>query len=66
MLRPVRYESSLAIVIHLDPEGDSKLKNWGRDLSVSILPIHGDYIPRRSQTISNELYVFGLLFARSI
>jgi len=42
-----RYEPTLAIVIHCDPEGNSKLKNWGRDLGISILPLCGpsDLIP---------------------
>ena len=34
-----RYESSLAIVIHSDPQGNEKLKNWGKEKGISILPI---------------------------
>ncbi|MCY3840148.1 MAG: hypothetical protein OXH09_16115 [Gammaproteobacteria bacterium] len=34
-----RYESSLAIVIHNDPQGNEKLKNWGKEKGISILPI---------------------------
>src|SRR5690554_913521 len=26
-----RFESTLAIFVHRDPEGNGKLKNWGRD-----------------------------------
>ncbi|WP_219812556.1 ATP-binding protein [Pseudomonas syringae] len=34
-----RLEGSLAIVVHADPEGDRKLKNWGREQGLAILPI---------------------------
>ncbi|TAW18463.1 Cdc6/Cdc18 family protein [Rhizobium ruizarguesonis] len=36
-----RLEPTVAIVIHLDPTGNTKLKNWGRDVAISILPIDG-------------------------
>jgi hypothetical protein len=36
-----RLEPTVSIVIHLDPSGNSKLKNWGRDVAISILPIDG-------------------------
>ncbi|MFB9985360.1 hypothetical protein ACFSQQ_09740 [Mesorhizobium kowhaii] len=35
-----RFENNIAIVIHFDPEGNSKIRNWGRDQSISILPIN--------------------------
>lgn len=34
-----RLEGTLAIVVHADPDGNSKLKNWGREQGVAILPI---------------------------
>jgi hypothetical protein len=34
-----RLEASVAVVIHKDPDGNSKLRNWGRDRGLSILPI---------------------------
>ena len=34
-----RLEGTLAIIVHSDPDGDRKLKNWGREQGVSILPI---------------------------
>lgn len=34
-----RLEPTLALAVHLDPNGNSKLKNWGRELGISILPI---------------------------
>lgn len=36
-----RYENTLAIVLHQDPEGNGKLKNWGRDQGISVLPLLG-------------------------
>ncbi len=34
-----RLEASVAVVIHRDPDGNSKLRNWGRDRGLSILPV---------------------------
>ncbi|MEJ6818049.1 hypothetical protein PseuLF5_13690 [Pseudomonas sp. LF-5] len=34
-----RLEVTLAIVVHGDPDGNRKLKNWGREQGLSILPI---------------------------
>lgn len=34
-----RLEPTVAIVIHVDPSGNMKLRNWGRDLGISVLPI---------------------------
>lgn len=34
-----RLEKTLAIVVHADPEGNRKLKNWGREQGLTILPI---------------------------
>lgn len=36
---PGRLETTLVIVVHTDPDGNSKLKNWGREQGKSILPI---------------------------
>lgn len=36
-----RLEPTVALVIHLDALGSAKLRNWGRDLGISILPIDG-------------------------
>lgn len=36
-----RYENTVAIVLHQDPDGNGKLKNWGRDQGLSILPLLG-------------------------
>lgn len=34
-----RLEATLAIVVHCDPDGNRKLKNWGREQGLSLLPI---------------------------
>ena len=34
-----RLEASVSVVIHQDPDGNSKLRNWGRDRGLSILPV---------------------------
>jgi len=34
-----RFESTLAVFVHNDPDGNAKLKNWGRDQSLSVLPL---------------------------
>lgn len=34
-----RLEVTLAIVVHGDPDGNRKLKNWGREQGLAILPI---------------------------
>ena len=44
-----RYESSIAIVMHNDPNGDFKLKNWGREKGISVLPVSIDRLTRRME-----------------
>ncbi|WP_175769837.1 ATP-binding protein [Burkholderia cenocepacia] len=34
-----RLEGTLSIVVHADPDGNRKLKNWGREQGLAILPI---------------------------
>ncbi len=34
-----RVETTLAVVVHSDPDGNNKLKNWGREQGVAVLPI---------------------------
>lgn len=35
-----RYENTIALVVHQDAEGNAKLKNWGRNQGLSILPLY--------------------------
>lgn len=34
-----RVETSIAVVVHADPDGNNKLKNWGREQGIAVLPI---------------------------
>ena len=40
-----RLESGLAIVVHCDPRGNNKLRNWGREQGLSILAVHSGATP---------------------
>lgn len=37
-----RLEATVAIIIHRDPTGNNKLKKWGRQKGISILPLYND------------------------
>lgn len=37
-----RLEGALSIVVHADPDGNRKLKNWGREQGLAILPISAE------------------------
>ena len=37
-----RLEPGMAIVVHLDPKGDERLRVWGRERGLTILPIYAD------------------------
>ncbi|AOY57305.1 ATP-binding protein [Desulfococcus multivorans] len=50
-----RYEKTIAIVIHKDPSGNQKLRNWGRDLGIAILPIYGNTAPSESKDLEKYL-----------
>jgi hypothetical protein len=45
----VRLERTVAIVIHRDPHGDAKLKNWGKEQGIVIIPFYmkGDALPSK-------------------
>jgi len=34
-----RLENTIAIIIHRDHDGNTKLKNWGRELGLSVIPL---------------------------
>ena len=40
-----RLESGLAIVVHCDPRGNNKLRNWGREQGLSILAVYSGATP---------------------
>src|SRR6266851_5841877 len=46
-----RLETTLAIIVHRDPEGNSKLPKWGRSVGLVVLPVLASRMP----TIPEEL-----------
>jgi hypothetical protein len=57
----VRLESTVAMIVHRDAKGSHKLKNWGRECGLSVIPIYfgKDSLPRGSQfeaLLCNELF----------
>ena len=50
-----RLEPTVAIVIHMDPSGNAKLRNWGRELAISILPIDGRIDIGEARDIEKQL-----------
>lgn len=57
-----RLESSLAIVVHCDPNGNGKLKSWGAGDRLAILPVYvSGQFPKPDileRALGNELYSF--------
>lgn len=37
-----RLESAIAVVVHMDKEGNHKLSNWGREAGISVIPLNGN------------------------
>lgn len=64
----VRLEPTLAIIVHQDPRGNEKLKNWGRQNGLTVLPIHyKDGIPSGEEferALSTELFSHDLFDIR--
>lgn len=52
-LQTPRLYPSVAIILHSDKEGDDKLRNWGREEGLTIIPI---YRPRGSALPSSEVF----------
>jgi hypothetical protein len=52
-----RLEPTVAIIVHCDIQGNSKLKKWGRENGISVLPIyyHKDKFPKRQEEFENML-----------
>ncbi|RYG96108.1 MAG: ATP-binding protein, partial [Alphaproteobacteria bacterium] len=55
-----RLDATTFIVVHSDFRGDSKLKNWGREQSLTVLPIFTTHpLPAGNEllrTLANELF----------
>ena len=50
-----RLESSLVIIIHADAEGNAKLKRWGRNVGLSVLPVYAGSCPSKPEEIERLL-----------
>lgn len=52
-----RLETTIAVVIHKDRDGNTKLKNWGRDVGVSVLPLQEGDSLKSSDALERALCV---------
>ena len=52
-----RLEPLVVIVVHPDPKGNTKLKTWGRENGISILPIYysRELFPMKREDLENTL-----------
>jgi hypothetical protein len=50
-----RLESSVVIIVHSDPDGNPKLKRWGRNVGLSVLPVYAEDCPRKPEEIERLL-----------
>ncbi len=50
-----RLESTIVVIVHADSEGNSKLKNWGRNVGLSVLPVYAQACPSRPEEIERLL-----------
>lgn len=43
-----RLESTICMVVHQDPRGNAKLKRWGREIGLAVIPVYaaGGILPR--------------------
>lgn len=55
----VRFEKSVVVIIHNDPRGNNKLRNWGRENGITVLAIYFNDIINKidlRKLINVELY----------
>jgi hypothetical protein len=50
-----RFEPTVAIIVHNDPEGNAKLQKWGRSAGLAVLPIYAKRMPSTSEELENHL-----------
>jgi len=59
-----RLDSSIAIIVHCDPRGNAKLKKWGREQGLAILPIYySGTLPQGNdllRALAHELYSYDI------
>ena len=51
-----RLEHSVAIIVHGDKEGNSKLKNWGRETGLSVIPIFFETLSQTEEEIERSIF----------
>lgn len=54
-----RLEKTMAIILHRDRSGNVKLRNWGRDVGISILPVQQENLKTSEileKVLCNEIY----------
>ncbi|MGO9430131.1 hypothetical protein [Rhodoblastus sp.] len=56
-----RLENTICIIVHQDPRGNSKLKKWGREDGLAVIPVYtaSGILPRGQElerTLSHELF----------
>lgn len=46
-----RLETTLCVIIHQDPRGNNKLKRWGRENGLAVIPVHSStgVLPRNQE-----------------
>ncbi len=52
-----RLETTMAVVLHKDRDGNSKLRNWGRDVGISVLPLFEGESLNSSDTLERSLCI---------
>ncbi|MEM5277473.1 ATP-binding protein [Cupriavidus taiwanensis] len=52
-----RLQTTLAVVLHRDRDGNSKLRNWGRDVGVSVLPLLEGETLKSSDSLERALCI---------
>ncbi len=50
-----RLERNIVIIVHCDTKGNARLKNWGNDEDISVLPLHYDKGLPKGDAIENLL-----------
>lgn len=40
-----RLETTIAVIVHRDPEGNGKLPTWGRAVGIAVLPVFSENMP---------------------
>lgn len=50
-----RLEPGMAIVVHQDPDGNSKLRDWGRERGLTVLPVCGSPAVPRGDALEQAL-----------